>query len=208
ELHHRVKNNLALISALFELQASFTNNDAVNKILQDSRRRIKALALAHDFFSEEKAKVELDFKNYLSNLIDFIYQKQKKNDVPVELVKEIDDTRMSINQAIPCGLICNELLSNAFQYAFTRNSDSRIVRIIFKKEGNSGVLKISDNGKGLQNKTMYENPESFGFTIVKTLADQLKADVDIKHNNGTEFEIRFDLTYTKGSGSAMLHESA
>jgi len=208
ELHHRVKNNLALISALFELQSSFINDDIVTKILRDNRIRIKTLALAHDSFSEEKARVELDFTNYLNMLVDFIKQSNKKDGFPIELKVEIDNARMSINQAIPCGLICNELLSNAYQHAFDANSDNRIVHINFKKDRNYGILKISDNGKGMKNKTMYEYPKTYGFTIVKTLADQLKADVEINDNDGTTFIIRFELTYTKGSGSTMLPEDS
>lgn len=206
ELHHRVKNNLALITALSELQISYIKNEACQKTLQDSRMRIKTMALAHDSFSDEKAKAHLNFSSYLHDLLTFIEHSFPSASSNVLLNRDIDQTLMNINQAIPCGLICNELISNAYLHAFGGDSGKGEITISFKKENDTGVLEISDNGAGLKEE-QFQNPKTFGFTIVKTLSEQLSADVEIHNNAGTKFLLRFELAHKKGPGSNFMPDT-
>jgi len=206
ELHHRVKNNLALISALSELQLSFISDESGKKLIQDARMRIKTIALAHDSFSDEKAKAHLNFGSYLHDLLTFIEHSFLSASSNVILNRDIDQSFMNINQAIPCGLICSELISNAYLHAFGSDSGKAEITISFKKENDTGVLEISDNGTGLKEE-QFQDPKTFGFMIVNTLSEQLSADVEIHSNSGTRFLMRFELANKKGPGSNFMPET-
>lgn len=207
ELHHRVKNNLALITALSELQLSFINDESRKKIIQDIRMRIKTIALAHDSFSDEKAKAHLNFSNYLHDLLSFIEHTFAAKSKNIIINRDIDQTLMNINQAIPCGMICNELVSNAYLHAFDSNSEKKEITVSFKKENDTGVIEISDNGAGLKEEGQFQDPKTFGFMIVKTLSQQLSADVEIHNNSGTRFLMRFELAHKRGPGSNFMPDT-
>lgn len=202
EVHHRVKNNLALISALFDLQSSHTNNRQVQQILEDTRMRIKCLAMVYETFSGSEKSANVKFGEYLHQLINYI---SETLDPPhrIRVKKEITMVRLNINQAVPSGLICNELLTNAYLHAF-KDIERPVIDICLTEKDEQITLRITDNGTGLPESTYTEDPSTLGFTIVNSLVSQLDAELQITNSHsGTCFIITFYKLQIKGPSSSI-----
>lgn len=203
EIHHRVKNNLAIISGLLELQAFNTTNNLVKKILKKSLMRIKSMALMHESYykSEELNEVYLD--EYLEEFADYIKQTFVENKTQIDLKCSTDSIPLNINQAIPCGLLLNELLINAYLHAFPRRKKG-LITINLKKQGNGVILQVRDDGVGLPESFDLENPSTLGMTIIKTLTKQLNGTTTINRDHGTFFTTTFAKEHKRGSASNII----
>ncbi|HKJ32680.1 MAG TPA: PAS domain S-box protein [Balneolales bacterium] len=190
EIHHRVKNNLAVISGLLELQAYNTEDEGVKAILQDSQTRIQSIAMIHEklYRSDTFSKIEL--QNYISELVNNIKDTYNNNSIDIQIMS--DEIYLNITQAIPCALILNELIVNAFKHAFKGLKKGQIV-IEMAQESSGVKLCVRDNGVGLPENFNLLSQKSLGMTLVKTLVRQLNADFDINNNEGSEFIIGFEL---------------
>ena len=206
EVHHRVKNNLALISALFELQASFVEDERVRSILYNNQQRVKCLSMVHETFTGSSENADIEFGSYIGSLLDYITDTFTTRNIDLELKKEIQDLQLNINQAVPCGLICNELLTNAHKYAFDQVDDARLEFSLKERHGEVRI-RIADNGVGLPEEIDFQNPKTFGFTIVNTLVSQINADLSVdKNEKGTEFILTFEKRDLRGPGSSLPSE--
>lgn len=194
EVHHRVKNNLQVISSMLSLQSSFVKDPGTLEILAESQQRIKSMSFVHETLYRTADFSSIDFREYLRALSANLIHSYTRSGVRVELVSEIEQINMPIDQAIPCGLIVNELMSNALKYAF-KESGGGIILLSLKDEGGKCCLKVKDNGSGLPSTFRYENHESLGIQLVYTLCEQLdaKIEIDSKAKKGTEFRIIFEI---------------
>lgn len=189
EIHHRVKNNLAIIASLFNLQLSTLENEEAKNILIESKNRVKSMALIHDRLYKSDNMSDVDFSKYTKELIDeiqFSYPTFSKGVIVNTLINNI---RLNVNTAIPCGLILNELLTNCYKYAFL-GRESGIIDIEFTSIGNKLRLIVKDNGVGL--KEDYRNSDSLGMVVVQSLSEQLDGDYKFVVDNGTTFELKFE----------------
>lgn len=200
EIHHRVKNNLAVVSGMLQLQAFNTENVALKKLLHDSESRIKTMALIHEKLYQSKSLSQIDFGLYVKELVENIMEVSlPRENIDVSL--EFDSFSLNVNQAVPCALILNEIISNSFEHAFTDQKEG-YVQIQLKETDQTIRVCIGDNGKGLP--LDYNKKESMGFTIIDTLIKQLEADYNIDRDNGTAISFSFRKQQIKGSSSTLI----
>jgi len=192
EVHHRVKNNLSIIHGLFELQMEYLTDERLKDVFRDSQLRVHSIAMVHEKLYQSDNLSRIDARKYIKELVNVISESMLETDKKIDVNIDVDDIHLTIDQGIPCGLILNELISNAIKHAFTEAA-SGIVRISLKTEGEKTILSVSDNGKGLPEDYKIGTTESLGHVLIEALTRQLKSSVEIFSNPGdTRFEIRFE----------------
>jgi len=195
EIHHRVKNNLAVISGLLQLQVMQTDSEEINKALTDSQLRVQSIALIHEKLYGSDSLAYIKYDKYIEDLLFTINQTYSSESKAIKITTDIEEISLNINQAIPCSLLVNEVLINAYKHAFSDQVDGEIsIKISLVEE--DVLIAVSDNGKGILNKTEKEKGEvtSLGFTLIKTLTAQLDGKSEFKNKEngqGAIFELRF-----------------
>ncbi len=192
EIHHRVKNNLAVISGLFELQLWNTHDESVINILKNSQMRIRSMAIIHEQLYQSKNFSKINLSDYMRKLIQAVSDTMDNGLSKVSLSVEIDnDIEMTIVQSVPCGLILNELLSNVYEHAFKGRSVGNI-EVIMKEEKDRIIVVVSDDGIGMPSNNPEDYKDSLGLTLITTLIAQLNGNVKIANKSGTTFHIDFE----------------
>ena len=194
EIHHRVKNNLAMIVSLLRLQEASFTDERIKMALNDSRSRIHAMALIHEtlYRSENLANLKVD--QYISKLIDAVKAAMKKAAGRVHFKVLTDDIQLSSDQAVYCGLILNELITNALKYAFPDNSGIIAITARYKRERSWIGLTVSDNGIGMPEDWEQRRKDSLGMRIISLLIEhQLEGEWRLENDNGTHFFIEWPL---------------
>lgn len=206
EIHHRVKNNLALVSGIMQLQAFNTDNDEVFSILHDAQSRIKSIAITHELLYQSENFSDVDLQDTFSKLIEHL-QRSNDNGTSVSWDAELQRTSINVNQALPCSLLVNEVLTNIYKHAFQDMPEGTIGVQVQAKEDIIEIL-IHDNGIGLPDGFDFEQAESVGMTLIKTLTEQLNgSSVFISTEGGTEFRLTFRQQDVKGSASAISRKN-
>jgi PAS domain S-box-containing protein len=190
EVHHRVKNNLQIVSSLISLQSRRLNDPRDVQIFKENQRRIRAMALIHEKLYQSKNLDQVDFGSYLGSLAANLLQTCQKNSDDIHFAMDAPDIALDIQTAIPCGLIVNELVSNALQHAFP-NGRKGEVSISLRRDGPEFVLSVKDNGVGLPASIDLRQTESMGLQLVTTLVDQLEGRIELERGQETEFKIAF-----------------
>jgi len=191
EIHHRVKNNLQVISSLLILQSKQISGKKNQELFQESQNRVKSMALIHEKLYQSQDLASINFKEYLNTLIIGLFRSYQSHSSHVELKLNVEDITLGIDSAIPCGLIINELVSNSLKYAFPNGREgviSVVLRYLNKKDVE---LVVSDNGIGMPEDLDFRNSKSLGLHLVTILAeDQLGGEIKLSRDNGTEFRIK------------------
>lgn len=193
EIHHRVKNNLQVISSILNLQSSFIQDKKMLDVLQESRNRIRSMAIIHEDLYRTANFASINFANYILNLATNLVSLYRMSEENVELKYELDEIDLVLDQAVPCGLLVNEIISNSIKYAFPENSKG-VIFISLKEDDGQIELKVTDNGIGLPKDFVIENSDTLGLQLVLTLVDQLDGQIEIDGTNGTEILIKFGKT--------------
>lgn len=197
EIHHRVKNNLQVISSLLSLQSDYSKDTDPSRLFDESQNRISAIALIHEqlYQSEDLAEIHMD--EYIDNLTRNLLTVYGDEGEGVTVELEARDITVDIDTAIPCGLIINELFSNCLKHAFKKGDEDRqpgpnVITVGFKsdREGQF-VLCVADNGRGLPEDIDFRNTDSLGLQLVCTLTEQLRGDIELNTAKGTRFDITF-----------------
>ncbi|HEX6981923.1 MAG TPA: PAS domain S-box protein [Balneolaceae bacterium] len=200
EIHHRVKNNLAIISGLLQLQTFDSQDEKILSVLNDSQLRIQSMATVHELLYQSENFAEISFKTYVNKLINSMKNTlpfdHKKIDVKIETAEIL----MDINQAIPCAMLINELITNAFKHAF-KGRKSGSIRITLKEIGERLIIKVKDNGVGLPDDFSIDKKKSIGMNLIQTLTQQLKGELNVKSEGGGCFTVNFEKTKRRGSGT-------
>ena len=160
EVHHRVKNNLQVISSILNLQSSYVKDEGTLNILKESQNRIKSMAFIHESLYQTKDFSSINFTEYIVNLSNNLIHSYSNFDHEVKLNLDIQNVFLNLDLAIPCGLIINEIVSNALKYAFVENKEDGEISIKMEVVGDNLILLIGDNGKGLPETIDYRNTES------------------------------------------------
>lgn len=197
EVHHRVKNNLQVISSILNLQSSYVKDEGTLNILKESQNRIKSMAFIHESLYQTKDFSSINFTEYVVNLSQNLLHSYSNFDHEIKLNLDIQNVFLNLDLAIPCGLIINEIISNALKYAFVDNGEGGEININMQIEGDCLVLKIGDNGKGLPKNIDYRNTESLGLQLVVTLTDQLNGTIELGLEKGTNYTIIFKQNQVK-----------
>lgn len=192
EIHHRVKNNMQLVSSLINLQASQTNDNEQIELLKELQTRVRSLSLIHEKLYQSEDLVNIDLSKYIQSLVNNLkiaYEADFHNiGIETEIEKGIF---LDSDHAIPCGLIVNELVSNAFKHAFPA-SESGFVRIAAKKvQGKKAALTVVDNGVGFPDHLDYRETKSLGMQLVNDLVSQLAGTIELTRKEGTAFKVIF-----------------
>ncbi len=192
EVHHRVKNNLQVISSILNLQSSYVKDENTLEILKESQNRIKSMSFIHESLYQTKNFSSIDFSDYILNLSKNLVHSYRVYKDLVELKLDIDQVYLNLDQAIPCGLIVNELVSNALKYAFPDDKEIGYIRIRIKEVENKVQIEVEDNGIGLPEGFDYKQTDSLGLQLVSALVDQLDGEIELETKNGTKYLITFD----------------
>lgn len=190
EIHHRVKNNMAVVSSLLDLQSKHTRNEEVKRLLRESQQRVKSMALVHEKLYGTADLAAIDFKDYVDSIVHQIINLYHVDNNLITTDIDIEDIHLDLESAIPCALIINELLTNVFKYAFPGNIKGKLVTN-FRKADDIYTLIIRDNGVGLPDDLDYRQPNTLGLQIVTVLTRQLGGSLRVRSDKGTEMVITF-----------------
>lgn len=191
EIHHRVKNNLQIISSILSLQIDASAEPKTGNVLQACQDRIKSMALIHERLYMSDNFSRISFGEYLGNLASYLSHNYKDREENINLTIEADGLWLGIDTAIPCGLIVNELLANAYKYAFPGGKDGEILIRMEKCENGQYRLEVADNGIGLPRTVDVKNTSTLGLQLVNLLAQQLEGTVALDLKHGTMFTVEF-----------------
>ncbi|MCX6559330.1 MAG: PAS domain S-box protein [Candidatus Aminicenantes bacterium] len=192
EVNHRVKNNMQVLSSLLNFQAGFIQDPAALRMLQDSRDRIRTMALVHEKLYRSPDLSRIDFAEYLGHLASILIDSYAMTRGRIELDLDVRDAFLSLSAGIPCGLIVNELVSNALKHAFPDDRRGRI-RIELKPTGPGAYrLVVADDGVGLPADVDFGNAATLGLQIVGMLVDQMSGKAEIERRAGTEIRVLFE----------------
>ncbi|TVR67002.1 MAG: sensor histidine kinase, partial [Spirochaetaceae bacterium] len=184
ELHHRVKNNLQVIASLLNLQSADVADPRDSRLFDRSRDRVLSMALVHEQLYQTEDLSVIPFDLYLQDLVGHIRGSIRREDITLEVSGE--PVLLNIDRAIPCGMIVNELVNNAYEHAFNANR-SGTIRVSMTTDQNVHVLEVADSGSGIS-----DNPrQSLGMTLVRMLVEQIGGTFDIVDGRGTTFRVEF-----------------
>ncbi len=193
EIHHRVKNNLQTISSLLRLQIRLIDEDRYGEIFRDIQNRIQVISLVHEKLYRSKDIANIDINDYIDSLVKVILQSHGATAGRISVNVEHNDISFDIDKAVTCGLIVNELVSNAVKYAFPGNRNGEVMVAIRPLSDNEIELIVSDNGIGMQEDLDIKKVESLGLQLVVILSEeQLKGKIELNRTEGTEFRIKFN----------------
>lgn len=191
EIHHRVKNNLQVISSMLNLQAMHITDDAVQSVFAESQGRVQSIALVHETLYESEDLSSVNFVDYIHTLVNTVIQAQSSPYRNVSTEVEAGDIRLAIGIAIPCGLIINELVTNSLKHAFT-GRERGTIRVVLRRRAPERIeLAVMDDGVGLPPDLDPRHVTSLGLDLVYTFAEQLGAQVSVKTRPGTQFQFLF-----------------
>ena len=190
EIHHRVKNNMQVITSLLNLQEEYIDDEKYSGMFQDSKNRIVAMALVHDKLYQSENLANVNFPEYISSLASTLFQTYRTTG-NIALKMDVEEISLSIDSAIPCGLILNELISNSLKHAFPDNRDGEI-RIDFHSDNDGNItLIVGNNGVEFPEDLDWKNTESLGLQLVNILTQQLDGTIELDRTGGTAFKIRW-----------------
>ncbi len=189
ESHHRVKNNLVVIQSLLKLQAAQTGDSAARAVLTESQDRVRAMGMIHEQLYRSRDLSTVNFAEYLRNLVSQIYQSFRAGGSSVKLRMEIPEITLDVDTVIPCGLIVNELVTNALKYAFPDERPGELYVGIEDAPEGGYVLVVRDNGVGMPGGIDINNTKTLGMRIVTMLSQQIGREAGLRTGGGTEFRI-------------------
>jgi len=189
EIHHRVKNNLQVISSLLNLQSPYIKDEQASEMFRESQNRVKSMALIHEKLYQSKDLGEIDFAEYIRKLTVNLFHSYGVDSSAIQLVLNISDILLDIDTAIPCGLIINELVSNSLKHAFPAGEKGEVCVNLSSNTDNKFKLIVSDNGVGFPEDLNFRNTESLGLQLVNTLINQLGGAIELDKSGGTAFKI-------------------
>ncbi len=191
EVHHRVKNNLQVIISLLHLQSGYVKDRDAYGVFKDSESRIKSMALVHEKLYRSRDLSRIDSGDYIQDLTRDLVASYRLVSSPIELTLDIEDTVLGIDTAVHCGLIINELVSNALKYAFPDGREGEIRVAMRRAAGEEYTLEVRDNGVGLPDNFEHKGTDTLGLQLVRTLVDHLEGAMRVDRRDGTAFEITF-----------------
>ena len=197
EIHHRVKNNMQIISSLLNLQTHFTSDIETIDILKDTQNRVKSMAMVHEKLYQSSDLTHINFSNYIICLVNHLFYSYGIEESQIKKMIDVEDIDLNIDTAVPCGLIICEIVSNSLKYAF---KDGRIgkVTVSLKIKDEKFYLTISDDGIGFPKKLDFKNTDSLGLKLVNSLTNQIDGEIHLDKTCGTKFKITFnELKYNK-----------
>ncbi len=204
EIHHRVKNNMQIISSLLNLQSQHLTDDekVARDVLKESQNRVKSMAMIHEKLYQSKDFTHIKFEDYVKRLLSDLFYSYNTKINQINLVVDVEDVDLNIETAVPCGLIISELFSNSMKYAFPEGRNGEIMVSLKKQEKKEQnlnfILTVSDDGVGLPSDFDFRNTRTLGLELVNNLTKQIDGTIELDRSHGTKFKIAFnELDYKK-----------
>jgi two-component sensor histidine kinase len=204
EVHHRVKNNLQVISSLLYLQANSLSDGAAREVLRDTRERVNSIALVHEQLYRSANFSAIDFGEHLRELAANVAYSHGAERRGIALEMKVMEVNLQLDVAIPASLIFNELLSNAFKHAFPGNRTGRVEVTLYQNGSDDLVLRVSDDGAGLPDGLDWNRPATLGLKIVRNLTEQIHGRIDVAAGAGSSFQVSFKANKSSPELSATL----
>jgi PAS domain S-box-containing protein len=189
EVHHRVKNNLQVISSLVNLQADGSRDETVREVLKDVTYRVRSMALVHEKLYQSSDLARIDFAEYSRGLLNYLWRAHGDATAAVQLKFKLEPLSLPIDIAVPCGLILNELAGNALKHAFRGRNEGEVTVSLHQTANGRICLRVRDNGVGLPSGFDWRQPSSLGLRLVQMLSKQIDAEVEVHQEEGTEFAV-------------------
>jgi len=187
EIHHRVKNNLQIVSSLLELQAHQITDEATRALFSDSQSRVKSMALVHERLYRSTDLAHINYKIYLEELVEYLFSTFTRKNIRYEI--DADEIMLDIDSAVPSGIIINELVTNSLKYAFPDGREG-LIRLSLRQHKDYVLLEVSDNGIGMPESMNLADSKTLGLELVLALIEQLNASFELNRGNGTRFSIK------------------
>ena len=199
EIHHRVKNNLQIISSLLKLQFKDISDASILTLFQDCHNRVKTMGLIHEQLYQSHDLSNINFEDYVRSLTSYLFQIYRQKAANIIIHIDVQNTSFGIDLAIPCGLIINEVISNSLKYAFPDNHQGKIDIILSNTSGKNGKMQseykyklvIRDNGNGLPKNINFRTADTLGLKLINALTNQLHGNITLSRKSGTAFTILF-----------------
>ena len=191
EIHHRVKNNLQIVTSLLNIQQRRIKDEQAINAIQESKNRVESMALIHQSLYQNNDLRNINARDYIQQLVETVFKTYRVNQQKINYHLDIQQLQLDMDTLIPLGLIINEMVSNALKHAF-RNREAGTIKIALSKEGEKVILNVSDNGNGLPETDVLNNSNSFGFRMIKAFVKKLDASLDIIRQEGTMMKIAFE----------------
>ncbi|AEE51916.1 sensor histidine kinase [Haliscomenobacter hydrossis] len=188
EIHHRVKNNLQVISSMLDLQSQSLHDANAKAVIKEAILRVQAMAFIHQNLYQDEAVSTVNMNEYIQILSDHLFKTYNINADKIQLHTQIESLKLHTDTAIPLGMVLNELISNALKYAF-KNREEGAIWVILKKNSQELLLQVKDDGVGLPQHFQLENTSSFGYEVIQAMAQKLRARLNIESNNGTNVQL-------------------
>lgn len=193
EIHHRVKNNLQVITCMLMLQSNYSKEEKVVEVFKEMANRIRTLALVHEKLCESTDFTALDMRDYVARLSDDIFELFGAQERGIRLDKDIEDISIAMDQAVPLGYIITEILTNAIQHAFSGTTEGRVGIRLKRLSATTIELLIKDNGVGFPPSVDADQPKSFGFDLVQTFTEQINGTLELSNKDGAEVRLVFPM---------------
>ena len=188
EIHHRVKNNLAVVSGLLEMQSWDLPEGDAKLALEESKLRVLAMSKVHENLYKNKDLAKIDFSDFLEELVEGIISTLHRSNNNIKVTTESDNTLVNVNMGIPCGLIINELLTNSYKHAFPDDKPG-LIFVSFKTFKKEYQIIVSDDGVGAPDDILNSSKSSLGMTLINSLVTQLNSEITYEFRSGSYFKI-------------------
>ena len=188
EIHHRVKNNLQVISSLLDIQSQTIKDAEAADVIRESRQRVQSMAYIHQNLYEGKTVGEIGLSDYINNLADHLFSSYNIQKDRIRFSTDIEKIRLHTDTVIPLGMILNELISNSLKYAF-KDLEEGEIKVALKQNKDHLLMEVKDNGKGLPPNFDINTLQSFGFKVIRAFAQKLKAKLLINGEHGTNVQL-------------------
>ena len=192
EIHHRVKNNMQIISSLLNLQAHHVKNPELTAIIKECQNRIRSMAIVHEHLYKSANLAKINFADYLNRLIVHLYNVHSQSQEKIQLETELQAVELDIGTAIPLGLLASEIISNSFKHAFPGERRGKLRIVLHPISPKSFKLEISDDGVGLPENLNFGQSQTFGMQLMGLLKDQLGAQLELDRSSGTRYIIKIE----------------
>jgi two-component sensor histidine kinase len=190
EVHHRVKNNMTVVSSLLKLQSDKVDDERYREMFYDCMGRIRTMASVHDKLYQAENLDKIIFSAYIRDMAEEVFRSYDLSS-RLKLKTDVDDITLGIAASIPCGLIVNELITNALKYAFPEDREGEIVVALHMLDNDEVEMTVSDNGVGIPDGFDFRNTDSLGLSLINALVMQLQGNIELYKEKGTKFKIVF-----------------
>jgi len=209
EIHHRVKNNMQVMSSLLSLQARAALNPETRRMLEDNQNRIQSMALLHEILYQSEDLAMVDFPKYVLRTVDNLFRSCGVKDGQIRLHTELDQLALELDDALPFGLLISEVVSNSLKHAFPQGRSGEVSVFLHQQSDTTISLRLSDDGIGLPAELDWSTTRSLGLRLVRTLAQQLRGNLEVRSQGGTEVRLTFQVRHRDAnpSGEALFRKA-